>query len=54
MSLNSLNLYLFNILNAPDQASSFMVHYAVFAAHDLIYLTLLIFAVLWLRGGYPG
>ena len=29
-----------------------MVHYAVFAAHDLIYLTLLIFAVLWLRGGY--
>ena len=52
MSLDSLNLYLFNVLNAPDQASSFMVHYAVFAAHDLIYLMLLIFAVLWLRGGY--
>ena len=52
MSLDSLNLYLFNILNAPDQASSFMVHYAVFAAHDLIYLMLFIFAVLWLRGSY--
>lgn len=53
MSLDSLNLYLFNILNAPDQASPLMVNYATFAAHDLIYLLFLIFAVLWLRGSDP-
>lgn len=50
MSLDHLNLYLFNILNAPEQASPFMVNYAIFAAHDLIYILMLIFAVLWLRG----
>lgn len=52
MSIDRLNLYFFNILNAPDQASSFMTHYAIFIAHDLIYVMLLIFAVLWLRGNY--
>ena len=52
MSIDRLNLYFFNILNAPDQASSFMTHYAIFIARDLIYVMLLIFAVLWLRGDY--
>ena len=52
MSIDRLNLFFFNILNAPDQASSFMMHYAIFIARDLIYVMLLIFAVLWLRGNY--
>ncbi|CAM4139944.1 undecaprenyl-diphosphatase [Acinetobacter pragensis] len=52
MPIDHLNLYLFNLLNAPEQASSIMMHYAIFIAHDLIYVMLLIFAILWLRGGY--
>ncbi|AYO54964.1 phosphatase PAP2 family protein [Acinetobacter wuhouensis] len=50
MSIESLNLSLFQLLNAPDQASPLMVHYAIFIANDLIYLLILIFAILWLRG----
>lgn len=50
MSIESINLYLFHLLNAPDQASPFMVHYAIFVANDLIYLLILIFAIMWLRG----
>ncbi len=50
MSIESLNLALFNLLNAPDQASPFMVHYAIFIANDLMYLLILIFAIMWLRG----
>lgn len=52
MTIDSLNLYLFNILNAPEQASPFMMHYAIFIAKDLIYLLVLIFVLLWLRGDY--
>lgn len=50
MSLDQLNLYLFHLLNVPDQASIWMINYARLIAHDLVYLFLLIFAVAWLRG----
>lgn len=50
MSIESLNLTLFQLLNAPDQASPLIVHYAIFIANDLIYLLILIFAIMWLRG----
>lgn len=50
MSIESLNLALFNLLNAPDHASPFMVHYAIFIANDLLYLMILAFAVMWFRG----
>lgn len=50
MTIESINLSLFQLLNAPDQASPFMVHYAIFVANDLIYLLILIFAIMWLRG----
>ena len=50
MSLDQLNLYLFHLLNVPDQVSIWMINYASLIAHDLVYLFLLIFAVAWLRG----
>lgn len=50
MLLDQLNLYLFHLLNVPDQASIWMINYASLIAHDLVYLFLLIFAVAWLRG----
>ena len=52
MSLDQLNLYLFHILNVPDQASIWMINYASLIAHDLVYLFLLIFAIAWFRGSY--
>ena len=52
MSLDQLNLYLFHILNVPDQASIWMIDYASLIAHDLVYLFLLIFAIAWFRGSY--
>ena len=52
MSLDQLNLYLFHLLNVPDQASIWMINYASLIAHDLVYLFLLIFAVAWLRGSH--
>lgn len=50
MSLDQLNLYLFHLLNVPEQASIWMINYASLIAHDLVYLFLLIFAIAWLRG----
>ena len=52
MSLDQLNLYLFHILNVPDQASIWMINYASLIAHDLVYLFLLIFSIAWFRGSY--
>ena len=52
MSLDQLNLYLFHILNVPDQASIWMINYASLIAHDLVYLFFLIFAIAWFRGSY--
>ena len=52
MSLDQLNLYLFHILNVPDQASIWIINYASLIAHDLVYLFLLIFAIAWFRGSY--
>lgn len=50
MSVEHLNLELFYLLNVPEHAAPFMQHFAMFIAHDLIYLMLLVFAVIWLRG----
>lgn len=52
MSLDQLNLSLFHLLNVPDQASIWMINYASLIAHDLVYLFLLIFAIVWFRGSY--
>ncbi|WP_432210850.1 phosphatase PAP2 family protein [Acinetobacter variabilis] len=52
MSLDQLNLYLFHLLNVPDQASIWMIDYASLIAHDLVYVFLLIFAIAWLRGSH--
>src|SRR5690606_36383437 len=52
MSLDQLNLSLFHLLNVPDQASVWMIHYASLIAHDLVYLLLLIFAIAWVRGSF--
>jgi len=52
MSLDQLNLYLFHILNVPDQASIWIINYASLIAHDLVYLFLLIFSIAWFRGSY--
>jgi len=50
MSIEQLNLSAFHLLNVPDNASQAMMNYAIFAAHDLIYLMLFIFIFCWLRG----
>ncbi|MDM1756703.1 phosphatase PAP2 family protein [Acinetobacter sp. 256-1] len=50
MSIENLNFAIFNLLNAPEHASSFMVHYAIFIANDLLYLMIVVFAILWFRG----
>ncbi|RFS31376.1 undecaprenyl-diphosphatase [Acinetobacter sp. SWAC5] len=52
MSIEHLNLWLYQILNVPDQASNGMMNYAIFVAHDLIYLMLFIFIFCWLRGSF--
>jgi undecaprenyl-diphosphatase len=50
MSIESLNLDLFSILNVPEQASPLMMHFATFVAHDLVYLLVVCFALFWLYG----
>jgi undecaprenyl-diphosphatase len=50
MFLESLNLEVFSILNVPEHASPLMQHFATFIAHDLVYIVVAIFALLWLRG----
>ena len=50
MSIESLNLDLFSLLNVPEQASPLMMHYATFVAHDLVYLLVVCFALFWLYG----
>ena len=50
MSIEQLNLELFHLLNVPNQASELMMNYAMFIAHDLVYLLLLIFTVAWFKG----
>jgi undecaprenyl-diphosphatase len=52
ISLEHLNLWLYQLLNVPDQASSGMMNYAIFVAHDLIYLMLFVFIFFWLRGSF--
>lgn len=51
MSIQNLNLYLFNIFNVPENASNFMMKYATFIAHDLIYIVFGIFICAWFLGG---
>ncbi len=50
MSIESLNLDLFSILNVPEQASPLMMHFATFVAHDLVYVLFAGFALFWLYG----
>ncbi|OTG65861.1 phosphatase PAP2 family protein [Acinetobacter silvestris] len=52
MSLSELNLSLFNDINAPINASEWLINLAIFIANDTLYLMLLIFAYFWLRGSY--
>ena len=50
MPFQNLNLYLFHIFNVPEQASHFMMSYATFIAHDLIYIVFFSFICAWLIG----
>ncbi len=50
MSIQQLNLDLFQTLNVPEHASSMMMHYAMFIAHDLVYVMLIVFAIAWFMG----
>jgi len=47
MSIESLNLDLFSLLNVPQQASPVIMHYAIFIARDLVYLLLGCFTLFW-------
>ena len=50
MSIQHLNFEIFHILNVPDHASHLMMNYALFIAHDLVYLMLFAFAIAWFKG----
>ena len=50
MSIEQLNLTVFKLLNASDQASEWMMGFACFIAHDLVYFVLLLFAIAWFIG----
>nr|WP_174505994.1 phosphatase PAP2 family protein [Acinetobacter sp. Marseille-Q1620] len=50
MSLEAFNLDLFEHLNAPDGASSFMVNFAIFIANDTLYLMMIFLLLSWFLG----
>ncbi|WP_407308255.1 phosphatase PAP2 family protein [Acinetobacter sp.] len=50
MSIEHLNLQLFQTLNVPEHASTIMTNYAICIAHDLLYLMLFVFAFAWFKG----
>lgn len=50
MLIQNLNLYLFHIFNVPENASNFMMSYATFIAHDLIYILFIMFILAWFIG----
>lgn len=50
MSLEQLNLDLFYLINAPEQANPWVIEIVCFIAHDLVYVFFLIFALAWLFG----
>ncbi len=50
MSIESLNLDLFSMLNVPEHAAPVMMHYATFVAHDLVYVLVASFALFWFYG----
>lgn len=52
MQVQNLNLYLFDIFNVPDNASNFMMSYATFIAHDLIYIVFICFLIAWFVGNF--
>ncbi len=50
MSLETLNLSLFHVINGAQDASQFIIRLAIFFANDLLYILLFIpyiFMVLW-------
>lgn len=52
MSLESLNIAWFNLINAPAEASHRMIHIATFIANDLIYFLMAFLIISWLYGDY--
>ena len=50
MSIESLNLDLFSMLNVPEHAAPVMMHYTTFVAHDLVYVLVASFALFWFYG----
>jgi undecaprenyl-diphosphatase len=47
MSLETLNLSLFHVINGAQDASQFIIRLAIFFANDLLYIHPYIFMVLW-------
>ncbi|RSR09794.1 undecaprenyl-diphosphatase, partial [Acinetobacter baumannii] len=47
MSLETLNLSLFHVINGAQDASQFIIRLAIFFANDLLYILLFILTFLW-------
>lgn len=52
MNIEQLNLALFKIINASDNASEFTISFAIFVANDLYYIVILFFLLAWLKGTF--
>lgn len=50
MSLETLNLSLFHMINGAQDASQFIIRLAIFFADDLLYILLFILTFLWFYG----
>ncbi|KOA13719.1 undecaprenyl-pyrophosphatase YbjG, partial [Acinetobacter baumannii] len=50
MSLETLNLGLFHVINGAQDASQFIIRLAIFFANDLLYILLFILTFLWFYG----
>ncbi|KOA05381.1 undecaprenyl-pyrophosphatase YbjG, partial [Acinetobacter baumannii] len=50
MSLETLNLSLFHVINGAQDASQFIIRLAIFFANDLLYILLFILTFLWFYG----
>ncbi|NHC04998.1 phosphatase PAP2 family protein [Acinetobacter sp. 187] len=52
MNIEQINLALFKVINAPDNASEFTISLAIFIANDLFYIVILFFLLAWLKGSF--
>ncbi|MFT4020567.1 MAG: undecaprenyl-diphosphatase [Acinetobacter sp.] len=50
MSLETLNIQLFEAINAKQHASPFSIEFAIFIANDVLYILLLLLLFLWCYG----